>query len=588
MVDLVKDSLWDRGPFGNRPSHIYTGEGPVRENLYPLPMDLKVPAYHGPYKSKDFDDSSILKLEVDGKGWLTVLKEDGKGFKVEKPEDILHLFPSKYNWVYSKFNEIDCITKPLNREQRGELRLLNRTIFTFNGHEFSLSWIPGTGKITLSIDNSAKTTRYLINAAVFTSKSVLLKDFNEVRDLVKKLQVLDKFSPVSLISLASTAKNYILDFAGREFSIVNRLSIEDLRFIHSCYKGPRMETRYLGTLEGRENIDMRKAYLSALAKVPAFYRNIVKIYRGPKEFFEDAHPGSAYLVQVNVPKYYSNFPPIPLRLDGVRYPQGEFVTYLSKPYVDLLVEMGDIPFEILDSIQFILSDTSNLPFKKGLQELEKYEDSNKDNLYPINLKSLHYTMVGHFLHHHQNRDYNTGDTSQLASNDYHPSLSLAMQGMVATEIWRMSQVYNTDAIRVDAITGKGLPDKKNFKKSGTGTMTFLTAYLKDKPGETLYRDLIYAERDKDHITFPMTYRVSFRDGFWDNSTGRLREVSARIRPTAGNRYIDRPKYIGDLLEGSIKTDIPTVNRLLKEVIPQCQLGEERLDLYLRLFHPIQT
>lgn len=561
--------------------------GLVKESPYPLPEDLGIPRFHGAYASKAFDDSSILLLEPSTQGWLTVIMEDGKGFRVEKPEDILLLFPSKYNWVYSRFNEIDCITKPLSREQRVELRHLNKTTITLDGCDFTLGWIPGTGKLTLMRGGATVTTRYLINAAAFTTKSTVLKDFGEIRDLVHKLQILDKFSPINLLSLASTAKNYILGFSSREFQIVNKLSIEDLRFIHSCYKGPRMETRYLGTLEGRENIDMRKAYLNALANTPAFHKNVVKIYRGPKKFFEDAHPGSAYQVKVNVPASYSTFPPIPLKLDGVRYPHGEFVAYLSKPYLDLLVEMGDIPFEILDSVQFIMLDPKNLPFKKGLRALGRFEEDNKEKLSPINLKSLHYTLVGHFLHYHQEIDGKTGEIKQVATNDYHPSLSLAMQGMVATELWKMSQVHNTDAIRVDALTGRSLPDVTSFKRAGTGTMTFLTASLKDKPGETLYRDHIYAARDKSFVTFSTVSRKSFLMGYLDNSTGRLIDTSARVAPTAGNRYTSKPKYVGELLDGSLETVIPTVDHLLKEDIPQCRVNEGRLDLYLRLFHPTQ-
>ena len=557
----------------------------VKEAPHPLPEDLSIPTFHGAYASKDFDDSSILLLEPSDKGWLTVLKEDGKGFRVEKAEDLIYLFPSKYNWTYAKFNELDCITKPLSRTQRLELRFLNETSFSYSGHEFTLHWIPGTGKVTLTIDHSTSTTRYLINAAAFTSKSTLLKNFSEIRDLIHKLQILDEFSPISLLSIASTAKNYILGFAGREFKIVNKLSIEDLRFIHSCYKGPRMETRYLGTLEDRENIDMRAAYLKALVSTPAFHKNIVKIHRGPGELYPNAHPGSAYLVKVNIPESYSSFPPIPLRLEGVRYPHGKFISYLSKPYLDLLTEMGDVPFEILDSIQFIMLDPKNLPFKKGLQELEKYENANRERLSPINLKSLHHTMVGHFLHYHEEIDGNSGEIKQVATNDYHPSLSLAMQGTVATELWRMSQVHDADAIRVDALTGRDLPEKKNFRATGKGTMTFLTASLKDKPGESLYRDHIHEARDKPYVTFHTTSRVSFKMGYLDNSTGRVIDISARIAPTAGNRYISKPKFVGELLEGPVKTTIPTVAHLLEEDIPQCRVNEDRLDLYLRLFHP---
>jgi len=560
----------------------------IQELRFDLPESLTIPKYHGPLARKDFDDSSILLLEPSDKGWLSVILEDGTGFRVERPEDIILIFRNKYNWVYSKFNEIDCITKPLSRKQRIELRLLNETTITYKDMDFTLRWIPGTGKITLMQGKSTKTTRYLINCASYTTKNAKVETFAEIRNLVNKLKTLDEFTPVSFISAPSTTKNFILGIAGKEFRIVNSLSIEDLSNIRSAYKGPRMETRLLGTLQDRDNIDMVKAYLHSLSNVPAFYKNIVEIYRGPDKFFENAHPGSAYHVITNVPKTYEKFSPISIRLNtGTYYPHGEFLSWQPKPVIDLLIKLGDIPFKIVDSIQFILLDEKNLPFKKGLQDLARYEEENKDNLAPIYLKSLHNTMVGNFLNTYEETDKETGEITEKASGSFHPSLSLAMQGLVATTLWEMSQTCNTDSIRVDALTGKDLPSPNGFKKKDSGLMTYLSAHLKDLPGLSLYRDHIERDRDKPYVTFNYPTRLSFSQGYYTNDTGKLIDVSVRIAPTAGNRYMDRPEKIGELLNRELETRIPTIEQLGKEDTPQCRVDEDRLDLYLRLFHRTQ-
>jgi len=560
----------------------------VTEVRFNLPENLTIPKYHGPLARKDFDDSCIFLLEPNDKGWLRVYTEDGRSFRIERPEDILLMFPNKYNWIYSKFNEIDCITKGLSKAQRIELKLLNETTFYYKEMDFTLRWIPGTGKMTLMEGKSTRTTRYLINSASYTSKHTRVETFEEIRSLVDKLKILDEFTPVSFISAPSTTKNFILGTAGREFKIVNSLSITDLSNIRSAYKGPRMETRHLGTLQDRDNIDMVKAYLHALAKTPAFYRNVVDVFRGPEKFFENAHPGSAYHVITNVPRTYDKFSPVSIRLSsGTYYPHGEFLSWQSKPVIDQIIKLGDIPFKIVDSIQFILLDENNFPFKKGLDQLAKYEDENKESLSPIYLKSLHNTMVGNFLNTYEETDKETGEIREVASGSFHPSLSLAMQGLVATELWEMSQTCNTDAIRVDALTGKGLPGRNGFKKKDKGMMTFLSAHLKDHPGLSLYRDHIERDRDKSYVTFDYTTRISFAQGYYTNSTGKLVDVSVRIAPTAGNRYIDRPERIGELLTRELSTRIPTIEQLGEEDTPQCRTDEDRLDLYLRLFHRTQ-
>jgi len=564
----------------------------IEEELVPLP-DLVIPRFRRASAPREFTDESILLLRPSDKGWLTVIKEDGSTFRVEKPYDFTLLFPSKYNWTFSRFNELDCIFKVFHKGQCFNLKMFNELEFTSHGTTYQVFWIPETSKVRLVADNYTASSKYLINIAPYVKKSILLDTFGEIRDAVDKLIKLNKVFPVNLLSPASTTKDALLDECSGEFDLIGKLHPEDIKYFFSCYKGPRMESRLLGTLENAENADLKKAYLRALATCPSPSRSNVLVYlKGRKYHIKEAHPGSGYTIKVKIPSTYSTFSPIPLRLNGVGYYQGEFVTHVSKPYVELLEEVGDIPFEILDSQQLILRDWNTSPFEELCNMIEYFEDAHGNELYPVNIKALHFTMVGHFLHYHQELDRVTGEISQVASQDFNPILANAIQGRVAKEIWLQSQVQDTEAIRADALTGHNLVTSNKYKKSDPGMMTFLTPLLKDKPGETLYRNLIYQFRDKKVISVHIERRLSFLQVYnHPGDIGKLVEVEVGIPATPGRRSLspEKVKKLGYLLEGPIRTAIPQIDDM--EELERCQeivRIPSYIDDYLHLFPQTQT
>jgi len=522
---------------------------------------LSIPEYHGSSSKVNFTKGPMFFLEPSDKGWITAHQDNGISFRVERQEDILKLFPDKYNWTFSKMGELDCVFKVLSRDQltkliyTGEVDLLG----------LKLKWLgASTAKITLG---SGQDTKYLINSGVWTSKSKILTTFPELEDLVDKLVVMNNSGlGVNLLSPASTAKDIILGDSGPNFKIINGLTHDDLEFLHSGYKGPRMETTKLGTIENAETMDLVKAYLRTLSDIPTLNKNNVKVIRGQKSKSSSAHPGSVYLVRVVIPKEFGDFPPIPFRTDlnGIGYPTGEFISYLSRPYLDILEQIGTIKYEILDSLQIIVLNANGHPFKELCDMIEYFEDSKKEELSPINLKALHMTIAGHFLHYHRNVDPDTGRISYSTSGDYNPILADAIQGLVAKDVWLRAVTNNTTAIRVDALTGKKLPSLPSYKNEGPGTSTFLTPSLKDQPGKTFYRELIYENRDKLAVTVGVSARISLKQGFLHPaSIGRLQPIVVNIPASSGTRLLDRTKVrrVGSLLEQEVNTEIPTIEQL---------------------------
>jgi hypothetical protein len=518
--------------------------------------DLIIPKFRGESTKKEFIDGPMYILKPGNKGWLTVECSTGETFPLWQSSDILLLFKDIYNWTFSNLGEWDCIFKGLTRIQAYELSHMGVTTLG----EYELSFYPGTAKLML---RKGKDYRYLINVAKFVSKNHRCNSFQDIQNIVNKLQKLNKDLGVNLISFASTTKDLLLMDASREFTIVDRFSQDDIQFLYSGYKGPRMETRTIGTIDNAETLDLRKAYLKTLAGVPTTNKNNVIIRRGDKSCSKSAHPGSTYKVRVNIPSSYNKFPPIPVRgLRGIVYPVGEFVTVVSKSYIEILEEVGDIEYEILDSFQVIVINKNGLPFEHICNMIEYYEDTFRDELYPINLKALHFTMVGHFLHYHQSIDKNSKKIIYTTSQDFNPLLSNSMQGIVAKEIWEEAMRTNANAIRVDAITGRKLKNTDRFKHQGPGTSTFLTPSLKDHPGEHFYRDLIHDNRDKDCIKISYDRRLSLAQSYFEpKNIGHTVPVDVNIPATSGSRHLDKCQVnrLGNLLEREIGTTAPDFN-----------------------------
>lgn len=516
-----------------------------------VPENYTIPKFHGESGKRTYDDNSFFLLKPDPKGNLTVESEIGS-YKIKTKADFLKVFTSKYNWTFSPFNEVDCLFKCFSRDQLLCLGWFNKLEF----NNYQVYWVLGTGKVRLTKNNNPHTSKYIINIAPYLQKGSLIENLDDLKEIVSKYICLNEIIPLNPLSPASTEKDLLLSSSNGEFNLFNRLPLDWTKFLHTCYIGPRMETRCLGTIDGVDNIDLVKAYLATLAQCPSLGNVVVK--RGT-EFFEEAHPGSGYEVKVKVPKEYKTFPPIPTRRDGhIQYPYGEFTTRVSKPYIDTLRKVGNIPFQILDSIQIIPKGKLTYPFVGLVKAMVGFENEAQKYFHPINTK-LHYSLVGHMLHIHRVIDPITLKISYETSQDYNPGYACAIQGMVANKLWELAQMSDTEAIRVDALSGYNLPDKEGYRKGNSGLMTFLTPGLKDKPGSTMYRDLIHQDRDFPFVRVNFPLRLGIKAAwYYPHRVGNLVDYATEIPPLGGNRLVERVKRIGVLEEERLPTTIPSI------------------------------
>jgi hypothetical protein len=542
--------------------------------------DIVIPDNHRNGHNKELTMGPLFVLEPDNKGLVTVHRDNGDSFQIKKQEDILKLFTERYNWTYSKDNELDCVFKVLSSDQLIELLSYGETELLGN----TLKWL-GTriDKITLG---SGRNLRALINTGPWVSSSKHSVNLSELKDIVQKLIRIDNLGiGVNLISPATSVKDLIINSSGSNFKIARCFSKTELEFFHSAYKGPRMETGHLGTVNNVQTIDMIKAYLNTCSKIPSLDMSDIFILKGEKVKDTCAHPGSIYKIQANIPEGYFEFPPLAFRTEelALGYPTGEFISCVSKPYLDLLDQLGDIPYKILDSIQIINITGDKYPFQDLCEKIKYFEDHYKEELSPINLKVFHQSIAGHPLHHHIKLLKNNTVVEE-ACGDYNPPFACAIQGLVAVELWKKAVTNDTIAIRVDALTGRNLKEEEGYKSSEVGVSTLLTQYLKDNPPKTDYRELISENKNESELTISYYTRRTIRQDYnFPENIGKKVYKKVKIPPSSGSRITDRKiKRLGDLLDYDIPTRVPSVEELIQKELTEwdkTNYQEWIIDLY---------
>ena len=515
------------------------------------PSELHFPSYQGPSGYKFLDDNEYLKITPRDKDIL-VLSSDGRGFIYDKWEDFPKLFPKKYNWVYSKNNcEVDRLFSVFPRDANWEIVTYTNVFMP----GFEVHWIPSQAVIRITFGNDPKSSRYLINVASYLFDAYQPEGFEDLKLIVEKIRKFNKLVHFNPSSIAATMKDFILADVPNQFWLSGRLTGNDLDFSLCGYKGPRQETRFIGSMPHQQDNDLKKAFLRKLALLPSIApRNISKIYRGTN-LYEESHPGSTFEIQVTIPPNKYLFGPLPARTyTNITYPtSGEMQIIVPKPYVELC-NKEKIPYKIVRSLQFLLKDTETRPFEDLCFVIEHIENTYKDELYPINLKALHVTLVGHMLSVHQ--EYLREDKLNpimVPSQDYSPMIASAVESMVATQIWQYAEGRQDTSISVDGSAGTAFSCNSDMKHSDPGDMFYFSAHIKDKPGETHYRELAYQHRDEPIIEIYTPKKNSFGSS-WSRPSqiGRMVHDKTRIIPSAGSRKLEHPiTRIGELLEGSV-------------------------------------
>ena len=506
---------------------------------------------------KTFEDVSYFLIKPDKVGNTIVETKDGP-IIINTIEDLFKLFKSTWNITFSRFGEFNCLLKVIPKPLLQSLLKLKSIDLGFN----QLYYIPKTNKIRMTENHRNKNSKYIWNIEPYLNISVEIDSIDSLKRVAEASVIpFNKILPINSTSPASTSKDLALKWDTREFRLIEKCPLKETQYLHSGYIGPRMETKILGTLENRNNIDKEKAYLVSLSKIPSIaVSNILRVTKD-KTFYRDSHPGSTYTIEVTVPNIFKDFAPLPFRDNGyVYYPTGTFKTTLSKPYIVLCEDLG-LKYKILESTQIIMRDSKILPWGDFYKVIKSVEDWALVNLPLLNVKALlHYALIGHFLSYHEKVILEPEiDLIHETGSAFNPILANAIQGEVACSIFRETLTQEADAIRVDALTGKNLNSKEGFKLSPPGLMTFLTPFFKDKPGSSIYRDLIKRDRDKEGVSITVPFRVGL-DAAWSNysSIGSLQTLRFTIPPNKGSRVGTTPNKVGSLLDSTFPLTIPSI------------------------------
>ena len=516
-----------------------------------IPEEYIIPKSHKAGALRDFSDYSLFLLDfIDKTGKFKLVKENGSKFYTNQ-QDFLDTFNKKWNFTFCKGKEMESLFRVLKEEQLSDLWVFGD--FYLKDHICFHNI--GTAKIRLQKGKSTSSSKYIVNLEPFCKRSTNITNLEELKSLISEFFTLNSYIPLNPTSPGSTSSDLLLSFTEEEFYKYDKIPFEYSRFLHECYTGPRQESLVLGSSDNIQDRDEIKAHLRELGRTPGV-SSILKVIKGSKSFIQEAHPGSGYYIEANVPDYYKSFPPLPKKEEtGMIYPTGIFRTKVAKPYLDACYERGDIGIKIIDSVQGIMG-APTYPFKELARNLEIIEDFLGDKLKYLELKNFHYTLTGHMIHIHRTYKRN-GTRLYEASHDYCPLLPNSVTANIAKRKWVESVTQEVTDIRVDCVSGKYLLGDSNNKISEPGLSTRLTPHLRDKPGTTKYRDLIEKYRDYPGVPFEVVWRKGIREaGFHPTQIGRLKEATQIVPPLGGSRKLDFVPMIGVLLEGELPTYIP--------------------------------
>ncbi len=359
---------------------------------------------------------------------------------------------------------------------------------------------------------------------------------------------------------------------GFSFAILERAYNSD--------KGGRMEARQLGTFDNVWCYDYTSAYAAIMADLPEcdpiYCRWIDSPNYQPSAFYGFAR------CAVTVPNH--EISPLCFRqpeaaedfsLEGLRFPYGVGEVWLAKPEIDLLLDYGCKVDIIEGSWGFPFGDRS--PFKVLLRAL--YGGRAVPEASP-GIKVLLTAMVGKLSSVNRYFDTLTETTSVNVSPSFNPIYASHIRSSVRANLARQAYAFGVDCLVCLTIDGlvttreiPGIgPERRlgELRLDGQGRMTILTDYIKDRPGESDWRE--NAEATATGLGFSRPFRFYGRLGLFNTgmsvseAQGALGmpfdmrpefQMGSTVRQTAKASARD---YLDGVIETSVSHITDTVGR----------------------------
>lgn len=513
-----------------------------------LGLDLYLPNNYGRgSEPKEYIDPYYLLVKEVAKDYISIETPEGI-HRITDAEQLISLFTHETNYIstptldiFLKWSTTKTILSVLPPFSYGSFPCGSHTI----------KYYPNTNH--LKIDNKQNVIR--INPYIF--KTFPIKTLDDIKFVVNKLDTLKEmgidFNPISPAATASTT--FINTVDPKVFNIMYYLTEEDISLIMNSYYSLRQENAYIGFYPFMKSIDMKKAYLNILSNQYSYAKSENKLIRATKNLTY-CHTGWFEIITSN-PE--TKFPLFPYKTpEGkVTYPiGGPFKTTVHKSRLDL-ADLLEIPYEITKSIQ-LATTSGRKPFKELTYALWNIIEDRTEELYPLNLKTLYFSIIGHMMHYHEAMVMDDRSRIYVTSADFHPLIASTVAATVDSEVYKL--MYNSINPYFISADGGGaenfmsIPD--TFKLLGEGTGISFDPSLKDKPGKTptdnigLVENLIKKYRDKTSIKIKLPY-INTSTNSWSKplSLGMLSWKNIERAPNCGTRHlIKSPKKIGYLLD----------------------------------------
>jgi len=320
------------------------------------------------------------------------------------------------------------------------------------------------------------------------------------------------------------------------------------------YKGPHHGARALGTFVGAD-FDRIRSHLNILKDMPNHARWCTK-YVTAKRFNPDALYAS-YWIRCNMPQL--PFMPWRVRLDADFTPEvyGEQSVVVLQPNLASAIKVLGLKegkdFEVLKSYQVISADgIVRYPYRYACRRLLHILDNAPKG---VHVKTLYQRFVGMMFHTIREQ----GDI--IASNVFDPMLASTVWAMEDVQCWEMLiNSTNPQLRRVDGGTAGSLSvDVDKYTLGAAGVHLAFNQSLKDKTGETYYRDRITRYRDKAYLPNIVESRLGFREAFGSfiplAEVGKNRVRELKEWPGDGSRSHPKIKHVGELLDGTLITNV---------------------------------
>jgi hypothetical protein len=352
------------------------------------------------------------------------------------------------------------------------------------------------------------------------------------------------------------AKNFLMKFVDRsawpKWNDPTELDFQ-LHFLQGN-KGPHHGARSIGTFVGAD-FDRIRSHLAILKGMPSHARWATK-YVVTDRYNPDALY-AWYWIKCNLPQL--PFMPWRIRLDTDFTPEvyGEQSVAVLQPNLSSAIRVLGLKegkdFEVVKSYQVVSRDGRiRYPYAEACRRVERMlEIKPKD----IHLKSMYHRFAGMMFHVIRESD------KIIASNVFDPMVASTIWAEEYARCWEaLMNSVEPQLMRVDGGTARSPKvDLAVYELGVLGTHLAFNQQFKDKTGETYFRDEVSKQRSKAFLSRRAETRLGFSEAFGNliplSEVGKTRLRESKIYPGDYGRKCPEIKCVGDLLDGTVTTEV---------------------------------